>query len=77
MDRLNELYVGNERDFVNRNVMLAVDGVAHDCSDIVMFAGKLTLCDRSSAEDGVVEFVHVFVDKDGNETKRVKEGGAI
>ena len=75
MDKLNELYVGNERDFGNRNVMLAIDGVAHNFFDLVMFPGELVLCDKASAEEDQVVFEHSFVGKDGNEIMRVKEGG--
>lgn len=75
MDKLNELYVGNERDFGNRNVMIATDGTAHPLSELVMCSEDLVLCDRQSAEDGIVEFVHVFIDKDGKELGRKVEVG--
>ena len=75
MDKLNELYVGNERDFGNRNVMVATDGTAHSFSELVMYPGELVLCDKASAEEDQVVFEHSFIGKDGNEIMRVKEGG--
>ena len=75
MDKLNELYLGNERDFGNRNVMVATDGTARPFSELVMYPGELVLCDKASAEEDQVVFEHSFVDKDGNEIMRVKEGG--
>ena len=50
MDKLNELYVGNERDFGSRNVMVAVDNTIHDFSELILYPGELVLCDATSAE---------------------------
>lgn len=75
MDKLNEIYVGNERDFGNRNVMVATDGTVHPLYELVMYPGELVLCDKASAEEDQVVFEHSFVDNDGNEIMRVKEGG--
>ena len=46
MDKLNELYVGNERDYGNMNVMVSVDGTFHPFYDFVLYPGEIALSDR-------------------------------
>ena len=74
MDKLNGLYVGNERDYKNMNVMVAVDSTYHPFSEFVLYPGEIVMCDTSSAGEERVDFVHKFIDGAGKEVV-IKEGG--
>ena len=73
MDKLNELYVGNERDYKNMNVMVAVDSTYHPFSEFVLYPGEVVMCDANSAGEDRVDFVHTFIDGAGREIA-IKEG---
>ena len=48
MEKLNELYVGNERDLGYKKVMVAADGVARDFSELVVCPDEIVLCYKAS-----------------------------
>ena len=74
MDKLNELYVGNERDYNNMNVMVSVDGTFHPFYDFVLYPGEIAMSDRESYDSDRVVFEHSFVDGSGKEVARTTEG---
>ena len=73
MDKLNELYVGNERDYKNMNVMVAVDSTYHPFSEFVLYPGEIVMCDAYSAGEVRVDFAHAFIDSTGRGIV-IKEG---
>ena len=73
MDKLNELYVGNERDYRNMNVMVAVDSTYHPFSEFVLYPGEIGMCDASSEGEDRVDFVHAVIDGAGRKIV-IKEG---
>lgn len=58
MDKLNELYVGNERDYKNMNVMVSVDGIFHPFYDFILYPGEMAMSDRESCDSDRVVFEH-------------------
>ena len=74
MDKLNELYVGNERDYRNMNVMVSVDGTFHPFYDFVLYPGEMALSDRESYDLDPVELAHSLVHRSGEKVSGTTEG---
>lgn len=49
MDKMREIYDGNERDFGTIEVKVAVGNAVRDFADAVFYPGKCALCDAAAA----------------------------
>ena len=49
MDKMREVYEGNERDFGDFEVKVAVRNTIQDFHEVVFYPGEVVLCDETSA----------------------------